>query len=378
MSYLQSLLPLLSRSGATDLLVEYEDMFPFWGPLSNISAENAFTIQDIAGLLQAARENNLTVIPLVQTFGHMEWVLKLERFKHLREELPYPQSICPSREGSLDLVRLLLSQIMEVHKDSGHIHIGCDEVYQLGQCQQCQERINRNNAKTHQGHYSYRTLFLDHVRAVGSFVNKKGKTPIMWDDMLRNMPHSEIKDSGIGNIVEVMVWSYDSNIDTYIDSSTWRMYAELFRGVWAAGAFKGATGERQQVPDIQHHVRSQLSWLQVMQRENDHSKILPVTFSGLVLTGWARYDHFAVLCELLPVAIPSLLINLLVVSLGGLHFPVSRKIHNILGCDNIKMLISIEELRRNPQQWDVTRCNFPGLQVRTWLGSKKSFKLMST
>ena len=113
-----------------------------------------------------------------------------------------------------------------------------------------------------------------------------------------------------------------------------------------------------------HHVRNQLSWLQVMQRENDHSKISPVRFSGLVLTGWARYDHFAVLCELLPVAVPSLVINLVVVSLAGLTFPVSRRIHNLLGCDNIKMLISLEELRRNGQQWDMTRCDFPGVQVR--------------
>lgn len=125
-------------------------------------------------------------------------------------------------------------------------------------------------------------------------------------------------------------------------------------------SFKGATGERQHVPDIHHHVRNQLSWLQVMQRVNDQSKISPVKFFGLVLTGWARYDHFAVLCELLPVAVPSLVINLVVVSLAGLSFPVSRRIHTLLGCDNIKMLISLEELRRNGQQWDSGRCDFPG------------------
>ena len=43
-------------------------------------------------------------------------------------------------------------------------------------------------------------------------------------------------------------------------------------------------------------------------------------------------------------------VNLLMRSLGGLQFPVSRRIHSSLGCDNIKMLISIEELRRNPFQ----------------------------
>ena len=90
-------------------------------------------------------------------------------------------------------------------------------------------------------------LFLDHVKSISSFVNRKGKIPIMWDDMLRNMPQSEIKvrissivvlnrheimlkESGVGNIVEVMVWSYVDNIDTYIDYTHWRMYSELFRG----------------------------------------------------------------------------------------------------------------------------------------------------
>ena len=145
LSYLRSLLPLLGRSGATHLLVEYEDMFPHWGPLANISATNAYTTQELAELLQLARQNSLTVIPLVQTFGHLEWILKLERFKHLREEQPYPQSICPSREGSLELLRLVLSQIMELHQDSSHLHIGCDEVFQLGQCRQCVQRINRDN-----------------------------------------------------------------------------------------------------------------------------------------------------------------------------------------------------------------------------------------
>ena len=193
LSYLISLFPILSKAGATDLLLEYEDMFPFWGPLANISARNAYTIQDIASLLHAAKENNMSVIPLVQTFGHMEWILKLERFKHLREEPHYPGSVCPSREGTMDLLRLVLTQVMEVHTGSSHLHIGCDEVFQLGSCSQCVQRINKVNTQPGSAYYNTRMLFLDHVKAVASFVNRKGKTPIMWDDMLRNMPRSEIK-----------------------------------------------------------------------------------------------------------------------------------------------------------------------------------------
>ena len=50
------------------------------------------------------------------------------RYRHLREEAAYPGSVCPSREGGLELVRLVLAQVMEVHSASTHIHIGCDEV----------------------------------------------------------------------------------------------------------------------------------------------------------------------------------------------------------------------------------------------------------
>ena len=90
LSYVAELLPLLSSSGATDLLIEYEDMFPYWGSL--------------------------------------KLVLKLEQFKNLREEPSYPQSLCPSKEEAVTMVRTMGNEIMEIHRDSTHIHIGCDEV----------------------------------------------------------------------------------------------------------------------------------------------------------------------------------------------------------------------------------------------------------
>ena len=90
-------------------------------------------MQEIVSLLQAAKDSNLGVIPLVQTFGHLEWVLKLDEFKTLREEMAVPQALCPSKEEAVNMVRSMVTQIMEIHKDSTHIHIGCDEVSNLYQ-----------------------------------------------------------------------------------------------------------------------------------------------------------------------------------------------------------------------------------------------------
>lgn len=81
------MLPLLARLGATGILIEYEDMFPYDGPLASIAAANAYSKDDIRRILDAAKVNNLIVIPLIQTFGHLEFILKLGAFKHLREVL---------------------------------------------------------------------------------------------------------------------------------------------------------------------------------------------------------------------------------------------------------------------------------------------------
>ena len=241
--------------------------------------------------------------------------------------------------------------VLSLHPDSEWVHIGCDEVYQLGQCSKCSERIaNANNNPDATSYYDAKTLFLEHVYRVASYVREKNKViPIMWDDLLRTIPMQTMQNSGIGTLVEPMVWVYVEDIDRFIDSMTWTTYGSVFEHVWSASAFKGAFGERQYAVNIQRHVINHLSWLEVMRRETRSSNRL--NFRGIALTGWSRYDHFAVLCELLPAALPSLVLNLAILTRGGHDFEAVKRAHRILQCGSQKALMTPEELRRNPLQW---------------------------
>lgn len=91
-SYYEDFFPLIHNLGATGILIEYEDMFPFSGPqLQDLPAYNAYSKSDIQHILQLAADNGLEVIPLIQTFGHLEFLLKLQKYTELREVEKYPQ-----------------------------------------------------------------------------------------------------------------------------------------------------------------------------------------------------------------------------------------------------------------------------------------------
>ncbi|KAL3192866.1 hypothetical protein MRX96_058387 [Rhipicephalus microplus] len=113
-AYLKQVFLLIREAGANGILLEYEDMFPYHGSLEPIRAKNAFKKSDIEEILAAAKENNLEVIPLVQTFGHLEFVLKLPEFRHIREADEHPTALCPSRNESFTVVSTIVDQVLGI------------------------------------------------------------------------------------------------------------------------------------------------------------------------------------------------------------------------------------------------------------------------
>ena len=112
-------------------------------------------MEDIRVINRLAIANGLEVIPLIQTFGHMEFVLKHQEFSELRENLfevffsilvyslPKDDSICVSDVGSLELIREMIGQVKELHPFVTRIHIGSDEVYHVGEDARCRRELGK-------------------------------------------------------------------------------------------------------------------------------------------------------------------------------------------------------------------------------------------
>lgn len=237
-SYYRKIFPLLSQLGVTGLLLEYEDMFPYSGRLANISALNVYSMDDIAIINKLAKENHLKIIPLIQIFGHMEFILKLVDFKDLREVSSYPEVICPTHKDTAFLLVTMIQQIVKAHPDSEMIHIGTDEVQYIGHCNRCYQYLQNNqNSKN--------LLFLKHIANVTSVL--KIMYPklriLMWDNQMRSMPRAEIEGTGMNTNIEPVVLKYSNNVLEDLGPSLWENYGKMFGNIWAATAFKGTTGK---------------------------------------------------------------------------------------------------------------------------------------
>ncbi|KAL1130288.1 hypothetical protein AAG570_013226 [Ranatra chinensis] len=345
-AYLEKLLPLAKELGATGLLLEWEDMFPWWGPLAPLAAANAYTRAEAAAIVAAAESAGLLVVPLIQTFGHVEFALKHSQFLHLREVPESAQALCPSLDASLDFVRTMIEQVMELHPNAKFLHVGCDEVFQIGECIRCRTQSREN-------------LFLSHVVKVATMVRTKypNTTPIIWDDMLRHLPPNSLDQYHIGELVEPMVWVYAEDVYRFVPYAVWDKYSTTFPRIWAASAFKGAFGETLYIPNVKRHLENNLRWLEVMSSEGPKFK---EGFQGIAITGWQRYDHFSVLCELLPAALPSLAVNLIATSHGYMNASLKNKLNTHLKCGMFGPTTYFN-LNTDPFLWDsYSRCVFPG------------------
>ena len=345
-NYLKKVLSMSLDLGATGVLLEYEDMFPWSGRLAVAAAGNHYTKSEVEDLLDHCRTIGLEVIPLVQTFGHLEFVLKHKEFAYLRDVAEMPESVCPCHNDTMAVVRDIVDQVMALHKGAAMLHIGCDEVFHLGECSEC-----LGGSRT--------SIFTEHVVRVAQYAATVHKVkPIIWDDMLRNMMIEEMQP--LASLVEPMVWVYAEDVYRFVPSYTWDRYAQVFPHMWTASAFKGAHGETLVVPDSKRHLTNNLNWINLMGQEEAK---LEGGFRGIVITGWQRYDHFAVLCELLPAGLPSLALDLVATSHGYFNASLTKKLLQGLSCGehSTNLHASSIDLDTDNFLWDkMSWCFFPG------------------
>lgn len=368
LNYYNEIFPLLKQMKVNAILIEYEDMFPYWNELSVLKRTISYTTSDLKSLLQLAFDNDLEVIPLVQTFGHMEFVLKHPEYSAFREDAEKPDTICPSDYGSWLIISEMLRQIRTLHPDAKRLHIGADEAYSLGKDTRCSDRLIRSlNA-------SVERLKLEHITKIAKFARKKlGFVEVLaWNDMFAETDIVLLNDYKMGELIVPVIWGYAVDVTkfNYFPKEMFSRYSKVFPQMMFASAFKGANGQSQPFCNISRYLANQRSYVELYKLEKKH---LEGKISGIILTGWQRYNHFYPLCEILPVSIPSLVADLIYLNNTDLNeSEVVQRGKEFLSCtcdSNNGTVISKNITGKQKVQEEISveamfmNCSFPGSKV---------------
>lgn len=171
---IKSLATHLSEEGINTLVIEYEATFPF-RENATLSNPYAFKESEVKDIVDHCAELGIDVIPLQNCFGHAEYILRHERYAHLREDNKDMSQVCPSEAGrAVEVFRSIFADIARLHP-SPYIHIGADETRLLGHCKKCQGKEKSQ-------------LFADYLLAMCNIVKSLGKTPIIWADIILKYP----------------------------------------------------------------------------------------------------------------------------------------------------------------------------------------------
>ncbi|CAJ0939285.1 unnamed protein product, partial [Mesorhabditis belari] len=350
-TYLKQLLGLVAQLGATGVVMEWEDMFPYTGELGNYVNGYAYTLNEVDDVLSYAQQLGLTVIPLVQTLGHAEWVLKMEENLQIREDPKYPMVFCIGHERAQTLIQAMIQQVAQVHSKYGmhFFHIGADEAYQMGQCPEDVALLNTSAYKN-----DTKRLVFDHMKRVSEIITAKhpGTKVLAWFDEFKTADPKLVKEYELEDLIEPVVWKYTDNLDYYLPSGMWRNLSTMFPNVWGASAFKGANGADKMDNQMAPYIANNKEWfLQTLKHREKFS-----TFRGVILTGWSRYDHFAALCETMPTSMMSLAVNLQIVQ----NFVVTdRAAVNMMKTLKCPADTTLDQIMQNQD-----KCHYPGYRVR--------------
>lgn len=181
------------------VLIEYENRIRLHS-LPGAAAADAFTHDEVREIIGCAEKNGIQVIPLLQSFGHLEYLLQLPAYRRYSESQTDFSQFCPLNEDAFKLWKKAFDEMLSLHPESQYFHIGGDETRQLGKCPACAEFVKD---------YSREELFFNHINRVCQYAVDHGVRPILWHDMLARAGRFDLL-ARLPKETVLLYWEYNS------------------------------------------------------------------------------------------------------------------------------------------------------------------------
>lgn len=194
----------LSRGGINTLIMEWEGSYPFEEE-ALIANRYAYSREEISSFISYCQTLKIDVIPLQQSFGHVEYILRHNKYAALREDKKDYSQINPLKEDlARDLFTKLYKDLIATHH-SPYVHIGGDETYLLGHSEASKQKIKA---------VGIGRLYGDYIKMLCELVVSLGKRPVLWADIALKYPEAL---KGLPKQTIFVDWNYGWDLNMFGD-----------------------------------------------------------------------------------------------------------------------------------------------------------------
>ena len=261
----------LSKDGINTLIMEWEGTYPFEKhPL--IPNRYAYTKAEIVSFIKYCTGLGIDVIPLQQSFGHVEYILRNDRYKDLREDQKDFSQVCPlqTKQDSAFFTDLY-TELASTHT-SKYIHIGGDETYLLGHDERCRQMVAKEGKSE---------LYIDYIRMLCNIVIRLGKTPVLWADIALKYPDA-IKLLPKGTVF--IDWNYGWDMNHF---GNHQKLLESGYEIWGAPAIRSS-------PDNYYLTQWEKHFKNIRDFVPAAAKL---GYKGIVMTSWSTSGQYSPVFE---------------------------------------------------------------------------------
>ena len=165
-----------------------------WPPFPHGSVGGCQVVEQeaVRDLCDYARRFGIEIIPEIQSLGHVQFMTQAypgiaerpanapiyedtdERLADVPPNQFYAHCYCPSNPLSYEILFDLIDEIVSVFRPRQYVHMGHDEVYQIGVCPVCAQRDPAE-------------LFAEDVVRIHRYLAEKGLRMMIWSDMLQSV-----------------------------------------------------------------------------------------------------------------------------------------------------------------------------------------------
>ena len=159
--------------------------------------DRAMTKADVRKLIEIAKAHHITVTPLLQSLGHLEWAFYGGNNLDIAEDSGTPYAYCPLNPKSHKFMAELIDETLELFGNPEYVNLGRDEFDMRGLFpvhEEC-KRIGKEQ------------LYIDDTIWLHDYLKSKGAKTMMWGDMLLK-PSFQGKVDQLPKDIVICDWRY--------------------------------------------------------------------------------------------------------------------------------------------------------------------------